>query len=220
MSIPRIARLAFPAALALALAGCDDPPPKATVSSAAPAASHQASAAVSAAPAAGGETLTMDPASSIGFVGAKVTGKHDGSFGKFTGTITLAGGKAEGGKVTVEIDLGSVKTDSDKLDEHLKKQDFFEVAKFSKATFTSSEIKAGGDKGATHTITGELDLHGVKKKISFPATLTVGADAVSGTSEFSINRKDFGIVYAGQADNLIKDDVAIKLSIKAPRAKK
>src|SRR5262249_25404552 len=116
MSIPSIARLAFPAALALALAGCDDPPPKATVSSAAPAASHHASAAATAPAAAsaaasttpaaaGSETLTLDPASSIGFVGAKVTGKHDGSFGKFTGTVILAGGKAEGGKVTVEIDL-------------------------------------------------------------------------------------------------------------------
>jgi len=38
-------------------------------------------------------------------------------------------------------------------------------------------------------------------------------------SEFSINRKDFGIVYAGKADDLIRDDVVIRLNLKSPRKK-
>jgi polyisoprenoid-binding protein YceI len=62
-------------------------------------------------------------------------------------------------------------------------------------------------------------LHGVKKTISFLATITVGADAVSGTAEFVINRKDFGIVYPGHTDDLIRDEVVLKLSLKAPRKK-
>ena len=33
-------------------------------------------------------------------------------------------------------------------------------------------------------------------------------------SEFSINRKDFGIVYAGKTDDLIRDDVVIRLNLK------
>jgi hypothetical protein len=38
-------------------------------------------------------------------------------------------------------------------------------------------------------------------------------------SEFAINRKDFGIVYAGKADDLVRDDVVIKLDLKSPRQK-
>jgi hypothetical protein len=38
-------------------------------------------------------------------------------------------------------------------------------------------------------------------------------------SEFAINRKDFGIVYAGKADDLIRDDVVIHLDLRAPRQK-
>jgi hypothetical protein len=38
-------------------------------------------------------------------------------------------------------------------------------------------------------------------------------------AEFAINRKDFGIVYAGKADDLIRDGVVIKLSLKVPRDK-
>jgi hypothetical protein len=43
------------------------------------------------------------------------------------------------------------------------------------------------------------------------------ADAVSVDAEFAINRKDFNIVYAGKPDDLIKDDVLIKLTIRAKK---
>lgn len=219
MNLASIARIAVPAALLLALAGCEDPTkdkPKATVSSDTPAAAQAAQAALPA----GAETLPIDAASStLGFAGSKVTGKHEGKFEKISGSIALAGGKPDGGRITVEADTASVKTDQEKLDGHLKSPDFFDVEKFPKATFTSTQIKAGGENGATHTITGELDLHGVKKSLTFPATITVGSDAVSGTAEFVINRKDFGIVYPGKQDDLIRDDVLLKLSLKAPRKK-
>jgi polyisoprenoid-binding protein YceI len=45
----------------------------------------------------------------------------------------------------------------------------------------------------------------------------LNGDAFALDAEFKINRKDFGIVYAGRADNLIKDDVVIKLAIKAKK---
>lgn len=223
MIMHRLAHLAVPAALVFSLAGCEDPAkdkPKATVSSAAPVTTGAATHAnTAAAPAGAAEMLTLDATSSVGFTGSKVTGTHTGKFEKVSGSINLAGGKAEGGKVTITADVDSVKTDQEKLDGHLKSPDFFDSAKFPKAMFTSSEIKAGGEKGASHTITGELDLHGVKKTITFPATITIAADSVTGLAEFSINRKDFGIAYPGKKDDLIRDDVVLKLSLKAPRKK-
>ncbi|MDC0741948.1 YceI family protein [Polyangium mundeleinium] len=203
----------------LSLAACEDPAkdkPKATV---APASSAQAETKP-ATTAATTETLDVDAtASTVGFIGSKVTGKHEGKFEKLAGKITLADGKAEGGKISFEVETASVKTDAADLDKHLKNADFFDVEKFPKATFTSTEIKAGGTNGATHTITGDLDLHGVKKSITFPVTITIAADAATGTAEFSINRKDFNITIAGKPDDLIRDDVLLKLTLKAPRKK-
>ncbi|MDC3955088.1 YceI family protein [Polyangium jinanense] len=203
----------------LSLAACEDPAkdkPKATV---APASSAQAEAKPANA-AAVQETLDVDAtASSVGFIGSKVTGKHEGKFEKLAGKITLADGKAEGGKISFEVETASVKTDAADLDKHLKNADFFDVEKFPKSTFTSTEIKAGGTNGATHTVTGDLDLHGVKKSITFPVTITIAPDAATGTAEFSINRKDFNITIAGKPDDLIRDDVLLKLTLKAPRKK-
>lgn len=168
---------------------------------------------------AGGLPITPEN-SKVEFSGSKVTGKHDGGFKQFSGNIDLAGSKPEEGKVFVEIDMNSLYSDDEKLTGHLKTADFFDVEKYPKASFTSTKIVADAAKGANnYTVTGDFDLHGTKKAITFPATITMSDADVAVKSEFSINRKDFGIVYAGKTDDLIRDDVVIKLDLKAPRKK-
>ena len=167
-----------------------------------------------------GETLSINNENSkVSFVGSKVTGKHDGGFNKFTGNINLVNSKPEESSVTVDIDVASVYTDTDGLTKHLQTGDFFDVAKFPKATFTSTKIAPDASGAGKYTITGDLELRGVKKAITFPATINVSDSEVAVDAEFSINRKDFGILYAGKADDLIRDDVVLKLDLKAPRKK-
>jgi polyisoprenoid-binding protein YceI len=198
----------------LVLAGCDNEPaagkPRAEVASAA---STQA-----AAPASAALKLPFSAKDSkVEFVGAKVTGKHVGSFGGFQGTVHLTDGNPEKSSVEVEIDMASLTTDTEKLTAHLKGPDFFDVEKFPKAKFVSTGISAGGAGGASHTVTGNLELHGVKKSIRFPASIKVEGSSVSVGAEFAINRKDFGVAFAGMPDDLIKDDVLIKLTIRASK---
>lgn len=168
-------------------------------------------------PPAGGQTFTITPENSkIEFIGSKVTGSHNGSFQKFSGEIHYTGDPTTS-HVNVTMDTASITTDDPKLTEHLKTADFFDVAKFPQAKFESTAIKPGGDKGASHTVTGNLTLHGVTKSVSFPATIAATPDAVTVNSDFAINRKEFGINYAGAADNLIRDDVVLKLTIRGTK---
>jgi polyisoprenoid-binding protein YceI len=202
--------------LLLSLAACDDPAKdkaKATV------AEPATTAAAAAAPKGAATYAFSNADSKVAFVGAKVTGKHDGSFDKFSGTVTLVDGDPTKSTVRVEIDSASIRTDTEKLTGHLKSGDFFEVEKFPAARFTSTAIRPGGDKGATHTVTGNLELHGVTKSISFPATITVAPGAVNVDAEFAINRKDFGLNYPGKVDDLIRDDVVVKLTVRATPSK-
>ena len=158
-------------------------------------------------------TLKLDKAtSSFGFVGAKITGDHKGSFAEVDGEVQVAGDKPTTLRVTVQT--GSVGSDNDQLTGHLKSADFFDVEKFPTATFIASEfIAKPGENGVTHEVAGELELHGVKKAIRFPAKVTLDAAGAKGQAEFTINRKDFGIVYPGKPDDLIKDDVLLKLDL-------
>lgn len=210
-----LASLAPALSVVAALAACNTDPAKdkakASVSEAVSVAS------TSNAPASAVTYRFSQDGSKIEFVGAKVTRKHDGAFKTFSGRITSTDGKPEHSSVFAEIDVASLTVDVPKLENHLKTPDFFDVERFPKATFISTSVKPGGENGATHTVTGNLSLHGVMKSISFPAKIELSSDAANVDAEFAINRKDFGIVYPGAPDDLIKDEVLIKLSIRAKK---
>ncbi|MEO5859236.1 MAG: YceI family protein [Pyrinomonadaceae bacterium] len=211
-------------AISLFAAACEDPAAnktKAKVNEPAPNSANTSNTANAVQVAAKGEAVAINGENSkVEFTGSKVTGKHEGGFKTFTGTIELVNSKPVDSSVTVYIESASVYVDDEKLATHLKSADFFDVEKFPKATFKSTKIEADAAKGAdTYTVTGDFSLHGVTKSISFPATIKAAADAVDVDAEFAVNRKDFGIVYAGKADDLIRDDVVIKLTLKAPRKK-
>ncbi|HKR66985.1 MAG TPA: YceI family protein [Thermoanaerobaculia bacterium] len=164
-------------------------------------------------PAAGGVTSNViKEKSSIDFVAAKVTRDHKGKFKNFDGTIEYVGGKPT--RVSFDIDLASVETDTPKLTEHLKTPDFFDVANHPKATFTSTSLTQTGTD--TYELRGTLDLHGVQKEVTIPVKAATTPEGVRTTSEFTINRQDWGIAYKGMADDLIKDNVLIKLNLMFP----
>lgn len=168
-----------------------------------------------------GDALAITPENSkIEFTGSKITGKHEGGFKKFTGSIDLVGGKAEDSEVSVEIETASVFTDTEALTTHLQTGDFFAVEKFPKASFESTRIIPNAEGGAdSYTITGDFELRGVKKSITFPATISISDTDVNVKAEFAINRKNFGVLYPGKPDDLIRDDVVIRLDLKSPRKK-
>lgn len=196
---------------ALILAGCaknpaDDKP-------AAEVKEPSTNAVAKTAPQPGARTYTIAQDSTIGFVGSKVTGRHNGGFKKFSGQFALADGALSGSGHKVVIEMDSTWADNEKLTGHLKTPDFFNVSAFPQATFelTSSE-KIEGSKVK---LTGTLTLHGVTKQISFPAELSVQGDQATLKAEFFIKRFDFDIKFPGKANDLIRDEVVIKLDIKA-----
>lgn len=155
--------------------------------------------------------------STIAFVGSKVTGSHDGSFQQFTGTATLVNNDPLQSSVEVTIQTNSVTSDNERLTGHLMSPDFFAVEEFPTATFQSTSI-AAATEGGTHTITGNLTLRGTTRSISFPANVRVADAGLELDAEFFINRQDFNIVYTGMPDDLIRNEVVLRLTIRAPRA--
>lgn len=152
--------------------------------------------------------------SAIEWVGAKVTGDHKGGFNEWTGTASVDEKGTLSG-VKFEVDTTSVYSDADDLTKHLMSGDFFDVEKFPKASFVSTEITENAADGATHTVKGNMDLRGVTKEIQFPATITSADGKLTAKSEFTLKRTDFGINYTGMADDLIKEDVLMKLTFVA-----
>jgi polyisoprenoid-binding protein YceI len=121
-----------------------------------------------------------------------------GKFNKTEGSIVVDRA-ARTGSVDIVIDTTTIDFGNDKLNEHAKKAEMFDVAKFPTATY-KGKLVFNGDNPTS--VNGELTLHGVTK----PVTLTIdkfkciqhpmlkrevcGADAIA-----TFKRNDFGVNY-------------------------
>jgi polyisoprenoid-binding protein YceI len=160
--------------------------------------------------------FSSENGSTIGFVGSKkIGGSHEGGFRTFSGSFVLGGNSGEPTleRVTAEIDTRSIWSDDEKLTAHLKNQDFFEVDTYPTARFETTEIVPGGENGATHTLTGNLTLHGVTRSISIPATVEISGNRVTLTSEFVLNKEEFGMTFTGPG-GVIRHEVLVKLNVR------
>jgi polyisoprenoid-binding protein YceI len=122
-----------------------------------------------------------------------------GKFDTSSGTVVLDKEK-QTGSVDITVDATSIDFGHQKLNEHARSADMFDVGKFPTATYkgTLTNFK----NGMPTEVKGELTLHGVTKPVNLkinqflckPNPMTkkevCGADA-SGT----FNRADFGINY-------------------------
>ena len=147
----------------------------------------------------------------VTFVGTKPQGKHVGGFKTMTGTATYNGKDVTTLQFNVEIDMNSTYTDTEKLTNHLKSGDFFDVKNNPKAKFVSSKVEKSGDE---YKVIGKLTLHGKTKEVTFPAKIEAGADKLTLTSNFKINRHDWSVSYG---KGMIHDDVSLTVNVTAKK---
>ena len=80
-----------------------------------------------------------------------------------------------------------------------------ETAKYPEITFRSTEVRGSLKNGAFDVeITGDLTLHGMTKRITIPATVTVSGDTLRAKGEFRINRKKWGVNATEAFHGLVK----------------
>ena len=177
----------------------------------------QADAASDASPV-DGLPLTGD----IIFVGSKVTGNHACKFTEWTGTVKLDGEDITKMALNFTVQTKGIAADyedpkpwSVKLEKHLRSDDFFSSETHPTASFASTGIVAKAGEASTHEVTGKLTIKGIEQVITFPATIALENGKVKAKAEFSINRKDFNIMYKGKPDDLVRDDVLLKLDFKS-----
>lgn len=197
-------------AATLALVSCENPADKSTKANVSDAVEIKSS------PSAGQKWVFSNEGSMITFVGSKVTGSHAGGFNEFSGHFVVEGETLAASGHKVVIDMNSTFSDKEKLTEHLKNEDFFDVENYPESTFEISAIKEEvGAKGETHALTGNFTFHGVTKSIEIPVAVTQSAEAINVKADFFINRLDFGVAYEGKKDDLIRKEVVIKFDLNA-----
>lgn len=143
--------------------------------------------------------------SSIAWKGSKVIGgSHDGSLKFKSGTVNLdSKGNFKGG--TFEVDMTSILVKDleagkgkEKLEGHLKSDDFFGVEKFPVSKLKITKIKSL--KNGKYEATADLTIKGITKSIKFPLSFS----GKKGEAKVTIDRTQFDIRYGSDSffDNL------------------
>jgi len=128
--------------------------------------------------------------------------------------------KIEGGKASIEIDLSSFHTDSDKRDAHVKSPAFLDVGKFATATIDVGNVKL--QSGTTYAADANVSAHGVSKTL--PVTFDVieqKDDHIKIKGKHAFSRQDFsvGTDPAKDAEQQVSNDLEIELVLTIPVTK-
>ena len=126
--------------------------------------------------------------------------------------------------VNVSIDAGSIDMDHDKLNDHLKTKDFFDVATQPKLTFKSTKVEPRGENA--FTLTGDLSLLGVTRPVTLEVTMKkldahpfAKRPAIGFHAEGTIKRSDFGMSYIlGPVADVVKIRIDTETVQAAPAA--
>jgi polyisoprenoid-binding protein YceI len=190
-----------------------------------------------------GIKYTVDTkASRVEWIGTKVSGYHTGNVNIKSGELTVSNGNITSGNFVIDmfsiVAIGPEKVskeNSEKLTGHLHSADFFDVQKFPEATFVITDVKPFSGAvnepnderqeklneykvtNPTHQVSGNLTVRGITKNIEFPAQININGNTAEARAKFNINRKDWGIVFPGQPDDLIRDEVHLGIFLRATR---
>ncbi len=188
-----------------------------------------------------GEVFNADlNASRIEWIGTKVSGYHTGTVNLKTGEMTISEGHVTAGKFTMDMTtikaIGPEKVPADasaKLTGHLQSPDFFNTQKFPEATFVITGVKpytgtlteADDPRqeklnqykvpNPNYMVSGNLTILGIDKNIEFPALVTVNGNTAEARAKFNLDRKQWGIVFTGKPDDLVRDEFHVGIYLKA-----
>lgn len=165
--------------------------------------------------------------SKIIWVGKKVIGSdHKGTISLKGGTMQVDQKSSTIKSANIEVDMNVITctdiTDAEwngKLVNHLKSEDFFDVAKFSTSSFELTSIKK---TSTSYEVSGLLTIKGITNTISFPASISYSSDKVKIKADnIVINRTVFGIKYGSSSffanlkDKAIADEFTLDIDVVA-----
>ncbi|MEE9368442.1 MAG: YceI family protein [Pontiella sp.] len=165
------------------------------------------------------ETFTIDTGhAEIGFSAKHMmVSNTKGTFNTFEGTFDYDMASKTLNSAEGIIEAGSIDTNNEKRDAHLKNADFFNVAQFPKMTFKSTSVKKTGDN--VFEVTGNLNVLGVDRKVVLPVSISGPIDGRHGgmiigvESITTLNRRDLGIDHS--PSSVIGDNIKISIELEA-----
>ena len=164
------------------------------------------------------QSFTIDPAASqLSWTGYAEVGSWapTGSIQVASGHLTMSGAQLR--SATLTMAMTTIKHENKQMQEHLRSDAFFDVARFPQATFTLRTL-------AGTTATGQLTIKGVTRSITFPVGISQTSAGVRIKGKAIVDRTQYGIRYNSSSfftdlgDQAIRNDFTLTFDLLAKPA--
>jgi polyisoprenoid-binding protein YceI len=155
--------------------------------------------------------------SKLSWLGEKVTGQHTGTIKLQSGWLSMTDNKITSGEFNIDMKSLKDADKSERLEGHMKSDDFFGVEKYPVAklviTGSSSFEKGNG------TVDGKLTIKDLTNPIEFKAALQKNADGTWFYANIVVDRTKYNIRYGSGTffenlgDKTIYDDFKLKVNL-------
>ncbi len=150
--------------------------------------------------------------SRIAFVSKQMGVPVEGVFKRFDAQIAFDPKKPENGSVALQIDTASASIGVAPVDMELPKAVWFDVARFPKASFQSSAIKAMGD--GRYEVLGKLSLKGHARELAVPVTIAQAEGKSVASGSFTLRRLEFQVGDGEWRDTaMVADEVQVRFKL-------
>lgn len=133
-----------------------------------------------------------------------------GIFKTFKGSIAFDEQNLAISNFDVTVDVASINTGNGLQNKHAKSDEWFDAAKYPVIHYVSKKIVKAGN---AYQVTGDLEIHGVKKEFTIPFTFKRAGTTATFNGTFNVNRNDFHIGKpGGDVSDIIKVEVAVPVT--------
>lgn len=152
----------------------------------------------------------LDTKDAVSFKIKNVGINSNGTIAGLKGAIKWDDANTAACSFNVSVDVNTLNTGIDGRDNHLKKEEFFNVAKYPQITFVSTAISKATN--GTYQVAGNLTIKGITKLVTIPFTVKMENGVHVFDGEFELNRRDYGV---GGSSITMSDEVKVKLNVQA-----
>lgn len=159
-----------------------------------------------------GSSLIYHPSDSESKIGFKIKNfgvTVNGSFKGLEGTVLFDPNKPEDCNVSLSVIANTIDSGIKLRDNHLKKEEYLDVTRYSKLSFISKRI---AKQDGRWMAIGTLTIKNINKEVSFPFEVNKLNDGIMFKGQFKINRRDFKI---GGNSFSLADDLVVHFELLA-----
>lgn len=132
----------------------------------------------------------------------------NGSFAGPTGRIVFDPSALKDAAMDVTIDANSIDTDNNSRDNHLRKQEYFDVANYPRIRFVSTRVAASSKPG-TLIVFGRLTIKKTTKDVQIPFSFIKNKTGYTYKGELKLNRRDYEV----GGNSTISDNLTISIDV-------